>query len=150
MDVHTSSQENRLPCACTTVRKVSRVLGRTYDAALSPAGLTNTQFAVMRAVSSHTGEPLARIAHSLETDRTSLYRALNPMIRDGWIRIMDCEGSRYNSAKLTSKGARVLAAAERSWGRIQARLILEFGRTAYGSLVQELSRLAAIAGKYGA
>jgi len=150
MDEHTSQKDDRPPCACTAVKKLSRVLGRAYDAALSSAGLNNTQFAVLRAISCHAGDPLARIAHSLETDRTSLYRALNPMIRDGWITIMDCEGRRCNSAKLTLKGAKVLATAERSWERIQGQLIRDFGRTAYGSLVHEFSRLAAIAGKYEA
>jgi len=35
------------------------------------------------------GEPLARIADELELDRTSLYRAINPMIRDGRVTVMD-------------------------------------------------------------
>jgi DNA-binding MarR family transcriptional regulator len=130
------------------MKKASRVLGRKYDALLSPAGMNNTQFAVMRAISPHRGEPLARIAHHLAMDRTSLYRALNPMVRDGWITIADGENSRSNSAKLTAKGARVLAAAESSWSRIQAHLVQEFGRTAFSFLIEELDRLAAIAEKH--
>jgi DNA-binding MarR family transcriptional regulator len=145
MSVHTLPHKNQLPCACTTVKKASRVLGRRYDAALSGAGMNSTQLAVMRAVSSRSGESLARIAHSLAMDRTSLYRALKPMVRDGWVRILDGEDTRYNTAKLTAKGARVLAAAESSWGRIQENLIKEFGHTSFLSLVRELDRLAALA-----
>jgi len=146
--MHTSLREKRLPCACTTIKKASRILGRKYDALLSTAGMNNTQFAVMRAVSAHSGEPLVQIAHNLAMDRTSLYRALTPMVRDGWIEIADGENTRSNSAKLTSKGARVLAAAEISWGRIQAHVVKEFGRTSFSSLIQELDRLGAIAEKY--
>ncbi len=102
----------------------------------------------MRAISAHSGEPLARIAHSLAMDRTSLYRALKPMERDGWIKIIDGEDPRYNSAKLTAGGVKALAAAENSWSRIHAHLVKEFGRASFSSLIRELDRLAAIAEKY--
>ncbi len=83
--------------------------------------MNNMQLAVMRAISAHSGDPLAQIAQGLEMDRTSLYRALNPMVRDGWLKIHDAEDTRYNSARLTGKGIRVLAAAEDSWSEIHVR-----------------------------
>ena len=83
--MYTSNTPGSTPCACTTIKKLSRVLGRTYDEALASADINITQLAVIRCISRREGEPLARVAHELEMDRTSLYRAIAPIIRDGWL-----------------------------------------------------------------
>src|SRR6516162_9143304 len=94
------------PCACTTVRRVSRVLARAFDAALERSGLNVTQLAVLRAIQRHPGEPLMRVAEDLCMDRTSLYRAVTPMRRDGWLRISAGADARSRTAELTNKGLR--------------------------------------------
>jgi DNA-binding phage protein len=76
--MHESTRVPR-PCACTTVRRVSRVLARAFDAALKPSGLNVTQLAVLRAVQRRRGEPLMHVARDLCMDRTSLYRAVSRM-----------------------------------------------------------------------
>lgn len=131
-----------VPCACTTVKKLSRVLARSYDAALSGSGMTVTQYAVMRCIARRDGEPLAHIAHELELDRTSLYRAINPMIREGWLALTDGPDARSRSARITKKGTQVLAKAGKGWGKIQGRLIDRFGAGRYQVLIEELNRLA--------
>jgi DNA-binding MarR family transcriptional regulator len=141
-DVYTSNKAGSTPCACTTVKKLSRVLGRTYDEALSGTQINITQLAVMRCIHRRAGEPLARVAHELEMDRTSLYRALNPMIRDGWLVLAAGSTPRSRSATITRKGMQVLAAAGKGWDGIQERLIGNFGPKAYQALMSELSRLA--------
>jgi DNA-binding MarR family transcriptional regulator len=143
MDVYTSIKGSSFssPCACTTVKKLSRVLGRAYDAALAPSGITVTQLAVMKCISRHDGEPLARVADELEMDRTSLYRAIAPMVRDGWIKQADGADSRSRSAVVTRKGAQVLAKAAKGWDQIQEHVIGSFGRTEWKALVAELQRL---------
>lgn len=124
------------------MKKVARVLGRTYDAALAESGMNNTQFAVLRAVADHSGLPLSRMADALAMERTSLYRALRPMQRDGWVQVTEGEDARSSSATLTRKGAKLLAHAEQAWSRVQGGLLARFGKGAYRSLVRELDRLA--------
>jgi DNA-binding MarR family transcriptional regulator len=124
------------------VKKLSRILGRTYDAALSRSGISVTQLAVMRCIHRREGEPLARVAQELEMDRTSLYRAINPMVRDGWLVLADGANARSRSAKVTKKGAQVLAKAAQGWDDIQNHLIGSFGTKAYELLLKELNRLA--------
>jgi DNA-binding MarR family transcriptional regulator len=124
------------------VKKLSRVLGRVYDREISPAGINVTQLAVLRRIARLQGESLARIAEDLEMDRTSLYRALAPMIRDGWIASAEGADDRSRTARLTKKGDRVLAAANQRWNGVQGRVIGRFGQRAYGSLLAELQRLA--------
>lgn len=129
-------------CACTTVKKLSRVLGRVYDLKVTPVGLNITQHAVLRCLSRRSGEPLVRIAEELEMDRTSLYRALTPMIRDGWVTSPSATGRRFRTAKLTQAGRRILKTANQKWDDVQNALISRFGQASYDSLLAELYRLA--------
>jgi DNA-binding MarR family transcriptional regulator len=147
--VYTSLPPGKTQCACTTVKKLSRVLGRVYDSKLSPVGLNITQQAVLRCISRRAGEPLVRIAEELEMDRTSLYRALTPMIRDGWVASMSAKGSRFRTARLTKAGRRVLDSANQKWANVQGTLISRFGQASYDSLLAELYRLADCAADVG-
>jgi DNA-binding MarR family transcriptional regulator len=133
------------PCACTTVRRASRILARAFDAALEPAGLNVTQLAVLRAIQRHANEPLARVAEDLCMDRTSLYRAVAPMQREGWLTVVAGADARSRTAEFTAKGLRILKAADPAWGRTQTEIIERFGREKWAALVAELERLAACA-----
>jgi DNA-binding MarR family transcriptional regulator len=64
------------------------------------------------------------------------------MIREGWLLSEDGIDARSKRAKVTKKGHRVLAKANKSWELIQHRVIDKFGRPAYASLLEELNRLA--------
>ena len=75
-------------------------------------------------------------------DRTSLYRAINPMIRDGWIVLATGTDARSRPAKTTKKGLQILAQAGKRWEGIQERIIRNFGPEAYEALMSELDRLA--------
>ncbi len=133
------------PCACTTVKKVSRALGRRYDAALAGSNLSVTQFAVLRRIQRLAGEPLSHVARELEMDRTTLYRAVSPMARDGWLTLTEGMNARSRSAALTPKGERLLSRASQRCDGLNARVISAFGRGKWEALLGELTRLAACA-----
>jgi DNA-binding MarR family transcriptional regulator len=113
--------------------------------ALEAAGLNVTQLAALRAIQRHANEPLTRVAEDLCMDRTSLYRAVTPMRRDGWLTIAAGADARSRTAEFTAKGRRVLEAADPAWGRMQTEIIERFGRDKWAVLVSELERLAACA-----
>src|SRR5499427_8859833 len=100
-----------LPCACTSVKKLSRVLGRVYDAALAGSPMNVTQLAVLRCISRRKGEPLMHVAEELEMDRSSLYRALDAMLRDRWVEIAAGIDDRSRTAVITRKGHQLLKKA---------------------------------------
>lgn len=83
-----------------------------------------------------------RIAEELEMDRTSLYRALTPMVRDGWVASSSAAGSRFRTARLTKAGHRILDRANLKWAIVQGALISKFGQASYDSFLAELYRLA--------
>lgn len=113
-------------CACTLLRKASRVIGRVYDEALADHGMSIGQFAILRHIA--RGEPLAlsRLAEQLEMDRSSLYRALAPLEKRGWVRT-EAGGGRSKCASLTPEGRAAMHAAEPDWGAIQQRVEDEAG-----------------------
>ena len=143
--MYTSNKAGTVPCACTTIKKVSRLLGRIYDGALADSEINITQHAVMKCIVRRAEEPLSRVAEELEMDRTSLYRAVAPMVRDGWIEMTAGTDARSRSAKVTRKGAQVIAKAQSRVDRVQGHLLETFGRNAFDTLVGELNRLAVCA-----
>lgn len=132
-------------CVCTTVKKLSRVLGRTYDQGLVVAGINITQLGVLRCIGRREGEPLVRVAEEMELDRTALYRALAPMIRNGWVVTKDAETGNVRTAKITTKGHRLLARAAGGWSSVQDQIVNQFGEKQYEALIDELHRLASCA-----
>ncbi len=138
------------PCTCTTVRRASRVLARTFDGVLEAVGLNVTQLAVLRAIQRHAGEALVRVAEDLCMDRTSLYRAVGTMRRSGWVVVREGPNARARSASVTAKGRRVLEAADPHWADAQAEVVDRFGRREWAALARQLERLAACAAAVGA
>ena len=140
-----------LPCACTSLRKASRALSRVYDEALAPAGLTVAQLGVLRAINrgAKEGEPLSRLAETLVMDRTSLYRALGPMARSGWLLMKDAPKGRAKVVQLSKSGIRATAGAAEYWGRAQSRVIGEFGVDRWAALQKEMNDLTALGARLG-
>jgi DNA-binding MarR family transcriptional regulator len=138
-------------CACTTLRKASRALSRIYDVALAPAGLTVAQLAVLRAIGrgEKRGEPLSRLADGLVMDRTTLYRALAPLKKAGWLSIKNAPRGRVKLVQLTNAGARATANAGRFWDAAQAKIIGEFGPERWAVLQQGVAELTALGVKFG-
>ena len=104
------------PCAAGTLRRASRSLARLYDSHLGKAGVTTTQFSILRTVQRHGGSmSLAELATDLVFERTSLYRALAPVRRDGLIVVAGGADRRARQVSLTPRGERRIAIAMPRW-----------------------------------
>lgn len=114
---------------------------RLYDEALAPAGMTVQQFAILRSIDRAGTIPLSRLADALVMDRTSLYRALAPLERSGWI-VRGEAGARARSATLTPAGLEAVAHATPGWEAAQARVLDEFGRDNWRAASWTLAALA--------
>jgi DNA-binding MarR family transcriptional regulator len=135
-----------IPCAAGTVRRASRSLTRLYDAHLGGAGLTTTQFSILRTLEQRAGRaPLSELATDLVFERTSLYRALAPLRRKGLISIRDGVDRRAKDVAMTPKGARRTAAAMRHWIAAQRALLDRYGAPAWDHLATELRHITALA-----
>lgn len=131
-------------CACTTLRKATRAVTRLYDEALAPADMTITQFAILRNVARRGTVPLSRLAGILVMERTSLYRALAPLEKLGWLTIADA-GARTKTVTVTEAGHEALERAQVPWQAMQTRLIDAFGAEQWTALESTLGRLSTLA-----
>lgn len=134
-----------LPCACTTLRKASRAVTRHYDELMRPSGLTATQFAVLQEVEREGLVPMSHIAESLVMDRTTLYRAVNPLLRDGVLSY--APGGTDARAKyliVTRAGKKRMARAAVLWEKAQQNTLGRIGEGRWRRISAELVELATL------
>jgi DNA-binding MarR family transcriptional regulator len=129
-------------CAAGTLRRASRSVARLYDSRLARAGLTNTQFSILRALERHE-QPVAlsHLAQELVFERTSLYRALDPLLREELITIAAGPAGRAKEAALTRRGRARIAKALPYWQEAQDAFLEQFGRSAWSTLVTNLDEI---------
>ena len=131
-------------CACTALRKASRAVTRLYDDALGGTGMGIVQFSVLRNLEREGPLPLMRLAELLVMERTTLYRALTPLEREGWVAVGDGTG-RAKTAALTAAGARAVAASTPAWQEAQRKLLAAIGAKDWATLEGSLGRLVSAA-----
>jgi DNA-binding MarR family transcriptional regulator len=117
-----------MECAGGGLRRASRAISRFYEAAFAPLDLTATQFSILVAVQLSGSIPLSRLAEALVLDRTSLYRAVKPLVRRRCLRILPGQTRRERTTTLTEVGRRLLADALPIWERIQGQVVGALGR----------------------
>ncbi len=130
-------------CAAGTLRRAARSVARLYDNRLAPAGLTNTQFSILRALERHDQPAaLSRLAEELVFERTSLYRALEPLHRDGLVTIAKTGGGgRTKEVALTRRGRTRITKALPHWRNAQEAFLEQFGRSAWSTLATSLGEI---------
>ena len=103
-------------CLCLHVQRAARALGRRFDEALRPFGLTNGQFSLLMSLNRPKPAGMGSVASLLAMDRTTLTAALKPLERRGLVKITaDPEDRRSRLLILTPKGTRLLSSAMPIW-----------------------------------
>jgi DNA-binding MarR family transcriptional regulator len=103
-------------CLCLHVQRAARALGRRFDEALRPHGLTNGQFSLLMSLNRPKPAGMGSVASLLAMDRTTLTAALKPLERRGLVKIAaDPEDRRSRLLILTPKGTRLLSSALPIW-----------------------------------
>ena len=112
--------EAREPCLCGRLRRASRTLTRLYDEALEPAGLTITQFAILRTLTRMERPTLGELADETSHEKSGLWRTLQPMIRDGLVET--AADGRAQRVNLSDQGMITLVRAMPMWREAQGRV----------------------------
>jgi DNA-binding MarR family transcriptional regulator len=88
------------------------------------------------------GRPsLPDLARSLNVDRTTLTRNLQPLVREGRLRISEGRAERASTVRLTPKGERALATTAPLWVKAQTRFVEHFGGARWPSMLADLNRV---------
>ena len=113
---------------CFALRQASRHISKLYERHLSEAGITPTQFSILRTVSQRPSLTMARLAKAMVMDRTALVRALKPLLQRGLV-VAPSEGHSHRRLRvvLTRTGLTKLDEAAVHWATAQARFERSFG-----------------------
>lgn len=128
-------------CACFNFRKASRAVTQFFDKVLQPNGLRSTQFVILVAIGAEGRPNLPELARALNVDRSTLTRNLQPLARDGLLRVSEEKGERASAVRLTPKGERLLAATVPLWAKAQTRFVELFGGQRWPSMLEDLNRV---------
>jgi DNA-binding MarR family transcriptional regulator len=131
-------------CLCHGIRRASRAITRTFDAALAPSGLTSGQFGILAAVAALQPMPVPVLRGVLAMDRTSLNRSLKPMEVNGLIAITPGAGRRASQVEMTPEGVQAFREAAALWRAAQSDAAQRLGTTRIGQLIAGLDVATAL------
>jgi len=137
-----------LPCACSNLRRTTRMVTKLYNRELRETGLELTQFTLLMALS-RTGETTqGKLGKLLALDSTSLTRMLRVLIDHGWIRERAGEDRRQRLLSLTRAGREKLERSLPNWEKAQRRLREKLGDALWAqmtSVVAGMTRASVVA-----
>jgi DNA-binding MarR family transcriptional regulator len=118
-------QEN---CNCFAVRSAARHVTQFYDQFLMPIGLRVTQFSILAKLKRMGPLTINALAKEMVMDRTTLGRNVQPLERDGLIRIEPAASDRRaKELRLTKTGEKRLQDGIAAWSAAQTRFEASFG-----------------------
>ena len=117
-----------------------------YDRALSPAGITVTQYALL--VNVARAERISRtvLADRLGMDRTTLTRNLGPLEKSGLLIPADSEDRRERLIQLSEAGVRKVGEGFGLWRKVQKSFAAEMGEGNLRQFLKVLKKTEDIAG----
>src|SRR5713226_2117105 len=108
-------------CLCLHLQRAARAVGRRFDAALRPLGLTNGQFSLLMSLNRPEPASIGAISVLLAMDRTTLTANLKPLERRGLVEVtINPADKRSRQLRLTAPGRGLLAAALPVWEETHA------------------------------
>ncbi|WP_116131441.1 MarR family winged helix-turn-helix transcriptional regulator [Tropicimonas sp. IMCC34043] len=138
-----TTHEVRDRCLCLHLQRAARAVGRMFDDALRPLGLTNGQYSLL--VSLNRPEPprISDVARLLAMDRTTLTAALKPLERRGLLNVQpDPDDRRSRRLVLTAAGEALLVRAVPVWRQTHDRIDTLLGEDNGAGLRTDLQQLA--------
>ena len=115
-------------CNCFAVRSAARHVTQLYDQFLAPIGLRVTQFSILSKLKRRGPLTINALADDMVIDRTTLGRSIQPLKRDGLIKIEPAPSDRRaKELHLTKAGEKRLQGGLEAWAMAQAHFEAAFG-----------------------
>src|SRR5262245_33745771 len=130
-------------CLCLRVQRASRAIGRIFDDAFRPFGLTNFQFSLLMMLNRPSPPTIGGLAESLAMDRTTMSANLKPLERRGLLTVRrDDKDARVKLVTLTGAGRSLLADCVTHWQSVNEAVRARVGAAELGSLYANLDVIA--------
>jgi DNA-binding MarR family transcriptional regulator len=110
-------------CISYRLRRAARLAAKSYDNALRPSGLRNTQFTLLTSLSGGDGISIGDLSETLAIDGTTLTRNLEVLVRRGLIENIAGDDARVRNVRLTDAGKAAFEAALPLWREAQHNLL---------------------------
>lgn len=115
-------------CTCNALRRAERHVGRLYDRALAPFGLTVDQFATMSKLHRFGPAPILDLAERMVMDRAMLAYNLKGLAARRLVLVARAErDARCRVVSLTEAGTALFLAAKASWAAANAQVDAALG-----------------------
>jgi DNA-binding MarR family transcriptional regulator len=130
-------------CLCLHTQRAARALGRRFDAALRPVGLTSGQFSLLMSLNRAEPPTMGQVAALLAMERTTLTANLKPLERRRLVSVtVDAADRRARRMRLTPEGRKVLVAAVPIWEATHAQIERLLGGSSPDRLRADLRTLS--------
>lgn len=112
------------PQGCTNLklRQLSRVVTRHYDGYVARTGLKNTQYSLLSHVAVMGPVRLTDLAQTMRIEPSTLTRNLQPLVAQGWVRLLPGDDARSRLVEATAAGRDKRAEGQRAWKQAQLAL----------------------------
>ena len=112
----TVTHEVRDRCLCLHLQRAARAIGRRFDEALRPVGLTHGQYSLLVSLNRPEPPKIGDVSYLLAMDRTTLTANLKPLERRGLLTVSkDPKDKRNRRLALTEAGRDLLVKAVPIW-----------------------------------
>lgn len=139
-----STQRN--PCLSLALRRADRVVSQLYNRHIGPTGVRGTQFSVLTVIAEFDCITARDLSEALQMDQTTASRALQPLIREGYITAKPAPHDRREKMLcLTKSGRTVHEEAQRAWTRAQDELREKLGKRDSDALLRVTRRVHQLA-----
>jgi DNA-binding MarR family transcriptional regulator len=131
-----------LPCACQSLRRLTRLVTRIYDRELRKRGIEITHFGLLTALATVGEANQKTLSAGFAMDSTTLTRTLALLRKRRWIHVRPGKDRRERVFRLTEAGKRKLAAAQPHWEEAERRFRKTMGQEAWKQLQSVVSEVA--------
>jgi DNA-binding MarR family transcriptional regulator len=130
-----------LPCACQSLRRLTRLVTRIYDQELRKADIEVTQFGLLTGLATVGEANQKALSAGFTMDSTTLTRTLALLRREGWISVKRGKDRRERVFRLTEAGKRRLATAQPHWQEAERRLRQTLGERTWKQMQSTISEV---------
>lgn len=129
-------------CFNLAMRKSSRLITHFYEERLAPLGIKVGQFSILRAVFLLKETNNKQLQSVLVLDQTTLSRSIKPLIRDGYIQVVENEKDRrVKTISLTSQGEAFYLQAHPIWEQAQKDFLEKIGTSQVNNILNLSDKL---------
>ncbi|MCP4328377.1 MAG: winged helix-turn-helix transcriptional regulator [Alphaproteobacteria bacterium] len=144
MSIETRTSDSELQtvdCLCYRLRRAARLAAKTYDGALKPTGLRNTQFALLGTLNKLGESSIGELSEKLATDATTLTRNLKVLVGRGLIESVAADDARVHVIRVTELGKKTYLAALPLWRGAQKHMLDAIGSKRWAEMRAELDKI---------